>query len=742
MHLELDPADIAFRDELREWLQDHADPSIDEREWHRRLVAGRWVVPAWPQRWGGRDATLTQEILYNQELAVVDAPVPRNAIGLFNIGPMLLTAGTPDQQERYLPPMVDATEIWCQGFSEPGAGSDLAALGTRAVDAGDHWVVNGQKVWTTFADEADLCLALVRTDPEALKHRGISALIIDMHAAGVEVRPLREITGDDGFNEIFFTDVRVAKDALVGPLHGGWGVAMSTLMHERLGTMKLGVQLRRRLADVVELARKLGRGDDQDIRSRLAELAAKVELMEVLTGQALGALQRGLDPGAALPLGKLQWSELMQELAELALLIEGPHALLGRGSPGEPPGEWTHHALYSRMTTIGAGTTQVQKNILAYRSLGLPRSADANAGPAFLDPPLDEELAAMRGTARRFLADRAPTSWLRERIDADGRVTPELWAGLADLGLLGLLAPVDVGGTGLGLPAFGALVEEFGRALLPEPIWSSAVLAMSYLTCVDPGHDLVASIARGEATATVAFPVPTAEPPTVSDGRLVGAARFVPDPAPDRHLLVVATEEGRPGLYRVTDRSTVGTEALVPVDLTRPLGNLVFDRSPVSRIGGDAPHGSALERADRLRRALAIVDTVGAATRALEMATEYAKVRVQFDQPIGSFQAVQHLLADALRNIELSRAGALAVLESIDAGDDEGAHALLLAVEGYAPSALYRVTADAIQVLGGIGFTWEHDAHLYHRRAMALQAWTADGTRARRDHADLLLSRT
>ncbi len=300
MHLDVSSEDIAFRDELRAWLDANLAHAKDPHEWHRRLVAGRWVVPAWPAKWGGRACTLTQEVIFNQEMGARDAPGPHNAIALYNLGPMLLQAGTPEQQQRYLPKMVTAEEIWCQGFSEPNAGSDLAALETRAEDRGDHWLVNGQKTWNTFGNEADFCLALVRTDPQAPKHKGISALIIDMHAPGVEVRPLREITGDDGFNEIFFTDVVVPKQNLVGPVNAGWKVAMSTLTFERLGTMKLGIQLARRLESVVQLAKDMQRSAEPLIRQSAAALGIQVELMQLLTEHALEAIQRGEDPGATL----------------------------------------------------------------------------------------------------------------------------------------------------------------------------------------------------------------------------------------------------------------------------------------------------------------------------------------------------------------------------------------------------------------------------------------------------------
>jgi len=732
VHLNLTAEDQVFRDELRRWLDDNLACAGDPHEWHRHLVAARWAVPSWPVRWGGRACSLQQEIIFNQEMGARDAPGPRNAIALYNIGPMLLQAGTAEQQERYLLKMVTAEEIWCQGFSEPNAGSDLAALETRAEERGDHWLINGQKTWNTFGNEADFCLALVRTDPQAPKHKGISAFIIDLHQPGVEVRPLREITGDEGFNEIFFTDAVVPKHNLVGPLHGGWKVAMSTLLYERLGTMKLGIQLARRLDSVVTLAKELGRSADAHIRQAAAALGIQVELMQLLTEDALDAMQRGHDPGATLPLGKLQWSYLMQDLAELALRIEGPQAQLYRGSKYEVPGNWQYHCVYSRMTTIGAGTTQVQKNIMAYRILGLPREADTPPAPALSrDRPLDDTRSSLRDTVRRFVQERCPMRHVRSMLDDPRGTTDAEWSGLVELGLTKILIPEPHGGLGLGYQDMGIVLEELGRGLYPGPLLSSALGAVAAIRAIASIHDqtaLLPRLADGSSIATLAFLEPdtgydcwqisTQAALSGGDCRLTGA-KIVADGAAADLLLVTARIGKEIGLF-VADAAHATVTPLVTVDGTRKLAEVSLRGTPARRLG-DGDVSTAL--ADIIDRIIVgtVADAVGAADRALELATEYAKVRRQFDRPIGSFQAVQHLLADMLRNVELARSGVYAALRLADSDDHAAFHRAATVAKAFASDALYRVTADAIQVFGGIGFTWEHDAHLYYKRAMSMQ---------------------
>jgi len=733
LDLELTPADVAFREELRAFLEATIAHAGDPRVWHARLVEGGWVVPSWPRRWGGREATITQQLIFEEEFGRYGAPGPRNAIALYNIGPMLMQHATAAQQERYIPKMVTAEEIWCQGFSEPGAGSDLAALRTRAEDRGDHWLVNGQKTWNTFGHEADLCLALCRTDPGAPKHEGISALIVDMHHHGVEVRPLRDITGETSFNELFFTDVEVPKGDVVGPVNSGWKVAMSTLAFERLGTMKLGVQLRDRLERLVALAHQMGRRGDPVIRQRTAALAVQVELMQLLAEQVIEALQRGVEPGALLPLGKLQWSELSQDLAELGLAIQGPLAELWHDSPHEVPGGWQQQAVHSRMTTIGAGTTEVQKNIIAYRVLGLPRDASSPSRPALSrDRPLDEERDQLRATVRRFLAERAPISYVRQMLDHPQGFTEEVWRGIVGLGLPGILVPEEHGGLGLGLQEMGIVAQEMGRALHPGPFFSSALGAVSAILIAGTKQqqaDLLEGLAAGTTIATLALfeagsgydwtRVSTQARPADGGWLVSGTKILVPDAAAAHRLLVTARAGDELALFAV-DARDADVRALSTVDQTRRLAEVSLRDASAQRLGTSDITAGLADAVDRVVCGL-VADAVGAADRTLEVATEYAKVRVQFDQPIGSFQAVQHKLADMLRNVELARGAVIQACRLADGEDRAAFHRAAVTAKAFASDALYRVGADAIQVLGGIGFTWEHDAHLFYKRIMSMQ---------------------
>jgi alkylation response protein AidB-like acyl-CoA dehydrogenase len=314
-------------------------------------------------------------------MARVRAPAPLNELGLSMAAPTILEHGTDDQKKRFVRKILTCEEIWCQGFSEPGSGSDLAALSTRAVVDGDHFVVNGQKVWTSLGHIADWCMLLVRTDSAAPKHRGISYLLVDMHSPGVTVQPLRQMTGECEFNQMFFEEVRVPRANLLGPLNGGWGVALTTLMNER-ATLSLATVMRFRntFDDLAELARCVIRDgsctlDPRVIRDTLAQFYVDVESMRYLAYRNFSKLVRGGTPGPEGSISKVLWSELNQRMNEFALVLEGPHAALIEGSPRViDEGRWQYGLLRSRGNTIEEGTSEVQRGIIAERLLGLPKS--------------------------------------------------------------------------------------------------------------------------------------------------------------------------------------------------------------------------------------------------------------------------------------------------------------------------------------------------------------------------------
>jgi alkylation response protein AidB-like acyl-CoA dehydrogenase len=394
MDFELSGEDAAFRDEVRSWFADHRAQiehtrAVDweaggeaferYRTWERTLYEAGLGAVAWPREYGGRGATMVQQAIFNEEYTLADAPNRINRLGLGLLGPTLMVYGTDEQKTRHLPRILACDEIWCQGYSEPDAGSDLASLRTRAVREGDELVVSGQKIWTSLGKFGDWIFTLVRTDPEAPKHKGITFLLIDMHAPGVEVRPLVQIDGTARFAEVFFTDVRVPVANVVGRMNDGWTVAMALLGFERGGGLYGPALFNRIFRDVLELSRREPRdggvaADDSDVRRRLAQAYIETRIYELTVQRALTRLARGQAPGPEASLNKLYWSEMKVRLTELALDILGPRAELGPGSPdAEHDGGWYGEYLYARASTIFAGTSEVQKNIIAQRVLGLPR---------------------------------------------------------------------------------------------------------------------------------------------------------------------------------------------------------------------------------------------------------------------------------------------------------------------------------------------------------------------------------
>ena len=376
MDLTPSPQEQAFRDELRAWLAENApgrEPEGDEagfdfrRDWQRRMHAAGWAGVAWPREYGGRGATLVEQAIYNEELARAHAPSAANVLGLAMGGPTVIAHGTEEQKRRYLEPILSAEEIWCQGFSEPDAGSDLAALKTRAVRDGDDWVVSGQKVWTTLAHHAKWCMLVARTDPDAPRHQGLTYFLMDMEQDGVQVRPLRQITGEAEFNELFIEEARIPRENVVGGENNGWAVAITTLMHER-ATLAFGLQIRVKitLAELLDEARASGATVDPLVRDRLAQLHIESEVLRLNALRGLSAIMRHGVPGPEGSLGKWQWAEVNQALTELALDLRGERAVLN-----DDP--WTYRFLRARANSIEGGTTEILKNIVAERVLGLPR---------------------------------------------------------------------------------------------------------------------------------------------------------------------------------------------------------------------------------------------------------------------------------------------------------------------------------------------------------------------------------
>ena len=376
MDFELPPEAESYRAQVREFLADAAPGGRYPADFTRQLAEAGYVAPHWPAPWG-RGASPIEQLVIDEELRAAEAPRPMNPIGIGWAGPTLLVAGTEDQHRRYLPGLLDGSEIWCQLFSEPGAGSDLASLGTTAVRDGDEFVVNGQKVWTTLAHAAQFGILLARTDPDAEPHKGITYFVLDMRTPGVEVRPLVQMTGTHEFNEVFFTDVRIPAANVVGDVNDGWRLAKVTLGNERVSLSGEGALWGRgpTAMDVVDIVRAHGGTTDPLTRQRLARLYIESEVLRLIRLRTVSATVRGMEPGPEASVRKALSDEHGQHVMELALELAGTDGLLeGAGPCGEGGGGmWTYGYLYARALTIGGGTSEVQRNILGERVLGLPR---------------------------------------------------------------------------------------------------------------------------------------------------------------------------------------------------------------------------------------------------------------------------------------------------------------------------------------------------------------------------------
>jgi alkylation response protein AidB-like acyl-CoA dehydrogenase len=381
----------ALRDECRAWLREHLPweygvglpPRFDDleeevrfgRDWQAQLAAGRWVGVGWPSEYGGRGGGPVEHYVVVEELARARAPELVGRIGVNLLGPTLLAHGSDEQKARYLPRILAAEEIWCQLFSEPGAGSDLASLRTGATRVDGGWQLNGQKVWTSYAQFADFGACLARTNPDVKPQAGISYFIIDMRAPGVEVRPLRQITDETEFNEVFLSDVFVADDHVVGAVDEGWRIANSTLTHERGVNPRQLVIHSQLLEELWKLALERGALDDPRLGPRLAQAFTELRIFQLHNWRSISRTSKGADPGPVGAINKLWWSEMSKRLHDTVMAVVGESAPLWRGAAHNPgDGQWQRSWLYYQASSIWAGTNEIQRNVIAERTLGLPRS--------------------------------------------------------------------------------------------------------------------------------------------------------------------------------------------------------------------------------------------------------------------------------------------------------------------------------------------------------------------------------
>ncbi|MFD1812611.1 acyl-CoA dehydrogenase family protein [Rhodococcus gannanensis] len=746
----LDARTRDWRSRLSTLLDDHRarprpatskDRAAAAVAWQSELVDAGLAAPGWPAAAGGMELSLEDQLDYYR--MVSEAGAPKHPCSMsFIVAPTIVVHGTQEQRDRFLEPLLRADEFWCQGFSEPGAGSDLASLSTRAVRDGDVYRVSGQKIWTTRADRADWMFALVRTGPAGRGTAGITYLLIPMDTPGIEVRPLRDAAGGHHFAEVFFDDVEVPVANRLGEEGEGWSIMRTSLGHER-ATAFLADEFRYRgtLDKVVRLAVERGYARDPLIGQEIARLETSVRCITANSARALDAVLRGEDPGGVASVNRLVKSEFEQNLHRLALRLTGNAAVLGARTEGVVDcGRWTYGYLMSRATTIGAGTAEIQRNTIAETVLGLPsHRGEGRRAPAVvpgrpLAPPEADE-AAVREVVGSAVSSYVDTAKLLARAgEADG-YDVGLWEELVRFGLPGLAAPERLGGGGAPLRLLCAAVEEAAFHLAPVPLVPTAI-ALEIL--VAAGAVSAAEAVIDGATAVFVVPVDDrgwdrdAVLPTYRSGTVTGVVERVAGAPVADVLVVLGTDAGTgdPVLATVTPED-VSITAQESIDITATVGIVHLDAAPATVIASGAAVREVLESSRPVAQLLVAADSVGVANRALALAVEWAGEREQFGHVIGSYQAISHKCADLLVGAEGARGQVLAAADRDAADPDVLVSADLAAAEALATAV--RASEACIQVHGGIGFTWEHPAHLLLRRAVANEAWLGrpDAMRAR-----------
>jgi len=699
--------------------------------WQSELVDAGLAAPGWPKSVGGMELELEDQLDYYRMTTAAGAPKHPCALS-FIVAPTLIVHGTEEQKNRFLDPLLRAEEFWCQGFSEPGAGSDLASLSARAVRDGDVYRVTGQKIWTTMADKADWIFALVRTGPAGRGTTGITYLLIPMNSRGVDVRPLREAAGGHHFAEVFFDDVEVPVANRIGEEGEGWSIMRTSLGHER-ATAFLADEFRYRATvdKVFRLAAEQGYEHDALVRQELADIESGVRVIATNSARALNAVLRKEDPGGVASVNRLVKSEFEQRLHRLALRLTGTGAVLGGRSAGAvDKGRWSYGYLMSRATTIGAGTAEIQRNTIAESVLGLPshrgegRRAPAVAPGRPLAAPEEDE-TVLREVVGSAVASHVETEQLLARALHPAELHSALWRELVQFGLPGLAAPEALGGAGAPLRLLLAAIEEAAYHLAPVPLVPT-VVALDVLLAT--GADEVARTVINGATAAFVAPVDDggwtfgAGLPVLDGGVLTGVVERVAGGPLAQLYVVLATDEATGELVLATvDSANAQSTAQESIDLTASVGIVTFDGAPAQVIATGSAVDSALTRARRTAQLAVAADSVGVSNRALAMAVDWAGQREQFGRLIGTFQAVAHRCANMLVDAEGARNQVLSAADREEHDPDAVVESDLATAAALA--AAVRVTEGSIQVHGGIGFTWEHPAHLLLRRATANQAW-------------------
>lgn len=710
MQFDLTDDQRAFRDGLRSWLVDNVPTGFDppgtptgfaqHLGWEKQLVAAGYGAIHWPVEYGGRGAGPVEQAIFEEEYLTAGGPERVTVIGHNLFGPTLIRWGSDEQKARWLPGVLSAEVMWSQGYSEPEAGSDLAGVRTTAVLDGDSWVVNGQKIWTSYGAYADWIFALVRTNPDVAKHAGLSFLALPLDTPGVEVRPIAQLDGHAGFAEVFFTDARVPVENVIGGVDNGWAVAGTALEFERDAPAAAPARYQRDLRELADIVRAVGLADDAVVRDTIGRLAVAVDAYEHHAERTLATLVAGSDLGPLSSLTKLAWSELERDLYTTGRELLGTAGELLDELPGVADAEgWRTRYWYARAATIYAGTSEIQRNIISQRVLGLPRRPDADARDALV-PPVDvrftDEQVALRDAARALFATANPPQRLRELFEGKER-GDDVWHRVAAMGLPAIPVPEDVDGMGGDARDTVLVLEEAGRSALPEPLADTLVAAgiLADVRNEVDVEDWLRRIAAGEATIGVQL-----DAATVHDA--------------DRHAAILVTHDDALWL---ASTATATIEVLRGEDQARRPCRVTHDLAGATRLGG----ADVVARAEDLAAAATAAELVGVCTHLLDEAVAYAKVRRQFATPIGAFQAVAHELADMFVVLESARGAARHAARRHAVGGPDAGRAARVA-KAAANDAARRIETQTLQVFGGIGFTWEHDLHLWLKRALALQS--------------------
>lgn len=692
------------------------------RAFQSELVDNHLAGPGWPRSAGGLELSLEDQLDYYRMTTAAGMP-PHPCQLSFIVAPVIIKYGTKAQQDRFLEPLLRADEFWCQGFSEPGAGSDLASLSTRAERNGDIYRVNGQKVWTTMADQADYMFALVRTGPAGRGSEGITYLLIPMTTPGITVRPLRDISGSNHFAEVFFDDVEVPVENVLGDEGDGWSIMRTSLGHERATAFLADeFKYRRTVDQVLDLLIDTGLDQDPLVRQEIARMEAGVRAIAANSARALKAVLRGEDPGGVASVNRLAKSEVEQHLHTLALRAAGPAALLGSRAPvAYDGGRWTYGYLKTRASTIGAGTAEIQRNTIAESVLGLPSHRGEGRRPAAVEPgaPLidtDENEQELRAVLAKALDTHGEPLRLLHGADSSDHAAG-IWSTLVDFGLPGLAADERVGGADASSALLFAAIEEAARKLASGDLLPT-VVALEVAAAV--GADDVAQRITAGARACLVVPLNDSgwitsgpELPAWSGSSLTGSVGLAVGPPNADVLLVLA--EGSDGPVLVSVDPAVDGVHIDPqdaLDLSSTVASVAFDGARGVLLEAGEKLTAAIDAARCRALLVTAADSVGVGSQALATAVKWATEREQFGRSIGSFQAISHTLANVLVAVEAARSQVMAA-GSVDPPDETDC---LLAASAALDAAVFAAERN-IQVHGGIGFTWEHSAHLFLRRA-------------------------